>query len=59
MARRPGRDETVPEGYAITAIPKRMVDGAGNAAARQWLEQLADKQASGVYDAEFQRLVDG
>jgi hypothetical protein len=27
--------------------------------AQQWLENLADKQAAGVEDEEFRRLVDG
>ena len=33
--------------------------GPGQRTGHQWLESLADKQAAGVVDEEFQRLVDG
>ena len=36
-----------------------MVEALDSEPAQQWLEELADKQAAGVADEEFQRLVDG
>ena len=59
MARRDRKDPVMPEGYVIRAIPKQMVDAMDSEPAQQWLESLADKQAAGVLDEEFQRLVDG
>jgi hypothetical protein len=43
----------------MRAIPRQMVDAMANEPAQRWLEALADKQAAGVLDEEFQRLVDG
>ena len=43
----------------MRAIPKQMVDALDSEPAQQWLEDLADKQAAGVDDEEFQRLVTG
>jgi alkanesulfonate monooxygenase SsuD/methylene tetrahydromethanopterin reductase-like flavin-dependent oxidoreductase (luciferase family) len=59
LARRPTAGPTMPEDYVMRAIPKQMVDALGSAPAQEWLETLADKQAAGVRDEEFQRLVDG
>ena len=59
LARRDGHHPEMPEGYAIRAIPKQMVEAAGQRAGQQWLESLADKQAAGVEDEEFRRLVEG
>jgi alkanesulfonate monooxygenase SsuD/methylene tetrahydromethanopterin reductase-like flavin-dependent oxidoreductase (luciferase family) len=59
MARRDRTDPVMPEGYVMRAIPKQMVDAMDSEPAQQWLESLADKQAAGVLDEEFQRLVDG
>jgi alkanesulfonate monooxygenase SsuD/methylene tetrahydromethanopterin reductase-like flavin-dependent oxidoreductase (luciferase family) len=56
------KDRTHPEmdpDYVMRAIPKQMVDALDNEPAQRWLEELADKQAAGVHDEEFQRLVDG
>jgi alkanesulfonate monooxygenase SsuD/methylene tetrahydromethanopterin reductase-like flavin-dependent oxidoreductase (luciferase family) len=56
------KDRTHPEmdpDYVMRAIPKQMVDALENEPAQRWLEDLADKQAAGVHDEEFQRLVDG
>ncbi len=53
------RDEPVMDpGYTIQAIPKQMVEAVDSQPAREWLESLADKQAAGVVDEEFQRLID-
>jgi hypothetical protein len=49
----------MPDDYVMRAIPKQLVEAMENEPARQWMEQLADKQAAGVRDEEFQRLVDG
>ncbi|MBV8461838.1 MAG: LLM class flavin-dependent oxidoreductase [Acidimicrobiales bacterium] len=59
MARRQAEPPPVPGDYVIRAIPKQMVEAAQSEPARQWLEDLADKQAAGVMDEQFQRLVDG
>ena len=54
-----GRDPIMPADYVMRAIPKQMVEAMDDAPAHQWLESLADRQAAGVHDPEFQRLVDG
>ena len=59
LARRDHHHPEMPEGYAIRAIPKQMVEAAGSEPGKQWLESLADKQAAGVEDEEFRRLVEG
>jgi hypothetical protein len=43
----------------MRASPKQVVDAMASEPAQQWLEDLADKQAAGVHDEEFRRLVDG
>ncbi len=59
LARRDRHDPTMPPGYTMRAIPKQMVEAMADEPAQQWLESLADKQAAGLHDEEFQRLVDG
>ena len=59
MARRDRQDPVMAPDYVMRAIPKQMVEALANEPARQWLEDLADKQAAGVQDEEFQRLIDG
>jgi alkanesulfonate monooxygenase SsuD/methylene tetrahydromethanopterin reductase-like flavin-dependent oxidoreductase (luciferase family) len=59
LARRDRHDPTMPPDYTMRAIPKQMVEAMADEPAQQWLESLADKQAAGVHDEEFQRLVDG
>jgi len=59
LARRPEPPTAMPDDYIIRAIPKQMVEAAQSEPARQWLEELADKQAAGVVDEQFQRLIDG
>ncbi len=59
MARRPPQETVMPPGYVMRAIPKQMVEDLASDPARQWLEDLADKQAAGLHDEEFQRLIDG
>jgi alkanesulfonate monooxygenase SsuD/methylene tetrahydromethanopterin reductase-like flavin-dependent oxidoreductase (luciferase family) len=59
MARKVTDHPTMPPDYVMRAIPKQMVDALDSEPAQQWLEDLADKQAAGVEDEEFQRLVDG
>ena len=53
------RSPAMPDDYVMKAIPRQMVDAADSAPAQEWLDQLADKQAAGVLDEEFRRLVDG
>jgi hypothetical protein len=36
-----------------------MVEAVASEPGQQWLESLADKQALGVEDEEFRRLVEG
>ena len=59
MARRVDTAPPMPENYVMKAIPKQMVDASKSAEAQKWIDDLADKQAAGVMDAEFQRLVEG
>jgi alkanesulfonate monooxygenase SsuD/methylene tetrahydromethanopterin reductase-like flavin-dependent oxidoreductase (luciferase family) len=59
MARRDRHDPVMPPGYVMRAIPKQMVEALDSEPANQWLDSLADKQAAGVVDEEFQRLIDG
>jgi alkanesulfonate monooxygenase SsuD/methylene tetrahydromethanopterin reductase-like flavin-dependent oxidoreductase (luciferase family) len=59
LARRDRRDPVMAPDYVIRAIPKQMVEALDSEPARQWLQELADKQAAGQHDDEFQRLVDG
>ncbi len=59
MARRDRQDPVMPSGYVMRAIPKQMVEAMDSEPANQWLDSLADKQAAGVVDEEFQRLIDG
>ena len=59
LARRERHEPVMPADYVMRAIPKQMVDAMDSEPAQQWLEDLADKQAAGVHDEEFQRLVDG
>ena len=49
----------MPPDYVMRAIPKQMVEAMASEPAQRWLEDLADKQAAGVHDEEFQRLIDG
>ncbi len=59
MARRDRCEPVMPPDYTVRAIPKQMVEAMADEPAHRWLESLADKQAAGVHDEEFQRLVDG
>jgi alkanesulfonate monooxygenase SsuD/methylene tetrahydromethanopterin reductase-like flavin-dependent oxidoreductase (luciferase family) len=59
LARRERRGPTMPADYIMRAIPKQMVEALADEPARQWLESLADTQAAGLHNQEFQRLVDG
>ncbi|MGO8872693.1 MAG: LLM class flavin-dependent oxidoreductase [Acidimicrobiales bacterium] len=59
LARKDRAVPRMPLDYVMRAIPKQMVEALASEPAQQWLESLADKQAAGVHDEEFQRLVDG
>ncbi len=59
LARRVRDDLVMPADYVMRAIPKQLVEAVDSEPARRWLDELADKQATGVHDEEFQRLVDG
>jgi alkanesulfonate monooxygenase SsuD/methylene tetrahydromethanopterin reductase-like flavin-dependent oxidoreductase (luciferase family) len=58
LARRVRNDPVMDPAYTMQAIPKQMVEAVDSEPAREWLESLADKQAAGVVDEEFQRLID-
>jgi hypothetical protein len=49
----------MPEGYRMRAIPRQMVEGMDDPATHQWFETVAERKAAGVFDPEFQRLIDG
>ncbi len=57
MSRRVETAPPLPEGYTIPAIPKRMVELAGNDEGRDYLEKVADEQAVGSTDS-IQGLLD-
>ncbi len=59
MARRVDQAPPMPEGYVMKALPKQMVDATADAGATTWMQNLADRQAAGEMDEEFQRLVEG
>jgi alkanesulfonate monooxygenase SsuD/methylene tetrahydromethanopterin reductase-like flavin-dependent oxidoreductase (luciferase family) len=59
LARRHQTSPMMPENYVMKAIPKQMVDAIENEEAQRWIDNLADKQATGKMDTEFQRLIDG
>jgi len=59
LARRERHHPTMPEGYTVRAIPRQMVEDMADERASRWLDSLADSQAAGVHDEEFQRMVDG
>ncbi|MEJ7584746.1 MAG: hypothetical protein WKF43_11850 [Acidimicrobiales bacterium] len=51
MARKIRDAPPLPEGYSFPAMPRRMVDTAGNEQAKVWLERFADESAAGGADA--------
>ena len=59
LARRAEPPDLSSSDYVIKALPKQMIDAAKSAEATRWLGELADKQAAGVLDEQFRRLVEG
>lgn len=59
MARRHDDAPPMPADYVMRALPKQMVDAAADEGAKRWMDDLADKQATGENDREFQRLIEG
>jgi alkanesulfonate monooxygenase SsuD/methylene tetrahydromethanopterin reductase-like flavin-dependent oxidoreductase (luciferase family) len=57
MARKGDPPSPMPDDYVMKAIPKRMVDEAQFEAGQQWMDQLADKQATGERDEAFENLL--
>ena len=43
----------------MKAIPKAMVDQSGNDQFQQWLDNLADKQATGERDESWEKTILG
>ena len=59
LARKVDTAPPMPADYIMKALPKQMVDALEMEQAKEWMENLADKQASGQRDEEFERLVEG
>jgi alkanesulfonate monooxygenase SsuD/methylene tetrahydromethanopterin reductase-like flavin-dependent oxidoreductase (luciferase family) len=59
MARKPADPPPMPDGYVMRAIPKQMVEMAENDQAREWMEKLADNQATVERDETFERGILG
>jgi alkanesulfonate monooxygenase SsuD/methylene tetrahydromethanopterin reductase-like flavin-dependent oxidoreductase (luciferase family) len=59
MARKVDDAPPMPDGYVMRAIPKQMVEMSDNEQGRQWMENLADKQAAGERDEVFEQLTTG
>lgn len=59
MARRDQVAPEMPDDYVIRALPKKMVELADNDQGREWMEGLADKQATGQRDDTFEQLATG
>ncbi len=57
MARKVDDAPAMPDGYTMKAIPKKMIEMAANEQGEQWLEKLADTQATGKRDETFERLL--
>jgi alkanesulfonate monooxygenase SsuD/methylene tetrahydromethanopterin reductase-like flavin-dependent oxidoreductase (luciferase family) len=49
----------MPEGYIMKAIPKAMVDQSGNDQFQEWLDSMADQQATGTPDEVYERTILG
>ncbi len=59
LARKMDGAPTMPADYVMRALPKQMVDAAASRDAQQYLDNLADKQATGEGDDVFRRLLEG
>ena len=59
MTRKVDTAPPMPEDYVMKALPKQMVDALELEQAKEWMQKLADKTATGERDEEFQRLVEG
>jgi len=59
MARKVNTAPPMPDDYVMKALPKQLVDALEMEQAKAWMENLADKQATGERDEEFERLVEG
>jgi len=46
----------MPDDYIMKAIPKAMIDMAQNEQGEKWLQDLADRQATGERDKTFEKL---
>ncbi len=55
MARKVDDAPRMPADYVMKALPKQMVDAMENDEAQQWMEKLADSQATGDREGEFAR----
>ncbi|MDZ7732083.1 MAG: hypothetical protein U5R31_02345 [Acidimicrobiia bacterium] len=49
----------MPDDYVMRAIPKQMVENADNDQGREWMERLAERQATGERDETLERGILG
>jgi alkanesulfonate monooxygenase SsuD/methylene tetrahydromethanopterin reductase-like flavin-dependent oxidoreductase (luciferase family) len=56
MARKERPNPALPDGYSFPAMPRRMVDAAGNEQGKAWLERFADSTATGDAGSTFDLL---
>jgi len=49
----------MPDGYSMKAIPKQLVEMAQNEQGEQWLEKIADVQATGDRDEAYEKAIFG
>jgi alkanesulfonate monooxygenase SsuD/methylene tetrahydromethanopterin reductase-like flavin-dependent oxidoreductase (luciferase family) len=59
MARKVDDAPRMPDDFVMRAIPKQMIEASDNEAGRKWMDDLADKQATGEQDDTFNRLALG
>jgi alkanesulfonate monooxygenase SsuD/methylene tetrahydromethanopterin reductase-like flavin-dependent oxidoreductase (luciferase family) len=59
LARKVDDRPVLPDGYSMKAIPKQMIELAGNDQGEQWLERVADVQATGQRDEAYQNALLG
>jgi hypothetical protein len=59
MERRVDDAPPMPDNFVMKAIPKAMVDQSGNEQFQQWLDSVADHQATGERDEMFEKAVFG
>jgi alkanesulfonate monooxygenase SsuD/methylene tetrahydromethanopterin reductase-like flavin-dependent oxidoreductase (luciferase family) len=59
MARKVDDSPTMPEGYTMKALPKKMVEAAGDDKTQAWMQKLADQRAVGDRDGDLEGTILG